>query len=109
MNEQKPIMVDADNVPNMKCYCGCDIFVKVFNLKYLSPILVGNPKGGAVTVFQFQCILCKQLYPEAMPQGDVQKIYNSLPNERKKLVKALRQKVKEAKEKIEGDHVVQTG
>jgi hypothetical protein len=73
MVDQRQINIDATKIPNMKCWCGSEVFIQVFNLKYLSPILVGDPKGGSVNIMQWSCLKCFTYYPAAMPQSEVEK------------------------------------
>lgn len=99
MNNQKPpITVDLNKIPNMKCYCGSDIFTQVFNLKYISPILCGDPQGGTAHVFMWRCSLCGQLYPKATTADEINKIYQKLPPERKAFIDELKLKLKENKD-----------
>jgi len=94
-NQTKPITVNLNNIPNMKCYCTCDVFTKVFNLKYISPIIYGDPKGGSAFVFMFRCSLCGQIYPTATTADEVNKIYQKLPPERKEFIDEIKKKIKD--------------
>jgi hypothetical protein len=79
MKQQQPLKLNIDfsTIKNMKCYCGGEMFDKVFNLKYLSPLQVGDPKGGTANVFMYRCLKCGQLYPGAMTQDQIEKIGKS--------------------------------
>jgi hypothetical protein len=100
MNKQQPIKVDLSKIPNMKCYCGADVFAKVFNLKYISAILCGDPQGGTAVVFMYQCTLCRQLYPKATTADEVNKIYQKLHSDQKAYVDDLKLKVKAQKDAL---------
>ena len=78
MAEQKNIHIDARNIPNMKCWCGSEVFIQLHNLKFISPILVGDPEGASVVVMKWACLKCVMMgiptfYPGAIPQEDVEK------------------------------------
>ena len=78
MPETKNIHIDARNVPNMKCWCGSEVFLQLYNLKYLSPILVGDPAGASVVIMKWACLKCVLMgiptfYPGAIPQEEVRK------------------------------------
>ena len=93
-NQAKPVHVDLSKIPNMKCYCGADVFTKVFNLKYISPILCQDPKGGTAVVFMYRCTLCGQIYPTATTAAEVEKLYNNLPPERRAFVDKIKEQLK---------------
>ena len=95
VNQTNPIKVNLNNIPNMKCYCTADVFSKVYNLKYISPILYGDPKGGSAVVFMYRCTLCGQIYSAATTADEVNKIYQRLPPERKAFVDEIKQKLKD--------------
>jgi hypothetical protein len=97
----QPIKIDLSKIPNMKCYCGADVFNQVFNLKYISSILCGDPQGGTATVFMYQCALCKQMYAKSLPAAEVEKLYNALPPERKSFVDALKLQLEQEKAAID--------
>ena len=100
MNQQQPIKVDLSKILNMKCYCGADVFTKVFNLKYISAILCGDPKGGTAVVFMYQCTLCRQLYAKATTADEVNKIYQKLHPDQKALVDDIKIKIKAQKDAL---------
>jgi len=99
--KQGSITVDLSKIPNMKCYCGADVFMKVFNLKYISPIMCSDPKGGTATVFMYQCILCKQLWPIATTQDEVNKVFQKLPPDRKAWVITKKDELKAQKSALD--------
>lgn len=75
---QKPIKpqninVDVSKIPDMKCWCGSDLFIRVRKLKYVSAFIVGDPKGATFEVFKFACVHCRTIYPSALPQSEVEK------------------------------------
>jgi hypothetical protein len=79
----------------MKCYCGCDVFFAVYNLKYISPILCGDPRGGTATVLMYECRVCHQLYPIATTAAEVNKLYQALDPDRKAFVDDLKNTLQE--------------
>ena len=102
MANQKNITIDITKIPNTKCYCGADIYIKVSNLKYISPILCGDPKGATVDVTFWACAFCGQLYPTALTAGQIANIYQALPPERKTLIDNLKEKSKDGPFQIFG-------
>ena len=93
MNNQKKIMIDASKIPNMKCYCGSEIYTQIFNLKYVSPILCNDPKGQTIYVMFWRCALCGQLYDKSKTLAEIEAIFNGLPPERKKFIRELKEQV----------------
>jgi hypothetical protein len=95
MKQGKPttVNVDVSKIPSMKCYCGADVFSKVYNLKYISSILCGDPQGATVHVYMYKCALCGQLFPKAVPLAEVEKLYNALDPVRKAQVDAIKAKL----------------
>ena len=69
----KNIAVDASKIPRMECWCGSNKFIQVFELKYISSMLVGDPKGATVATAQWACLKCFTYYPCAIPQEEVEK------------------------------------
>jgi len=67
------IKIDASKIDNMKCWCGSQVFIQVHNLKFISPIMIGDPKGGTINVMQWACLKCMTYYPGAVPQEQVRK------------------------------------
>ena len=96
-----PIKVDLSKIPNMKCYCGADVFIQVFNLKYISPLMCADPKGGTATIFMYQCLLCKQLWSASTTQDEVNKLYQALAPDRKAWVDDKKAELKAGKELID--------
>ena len=94
-NQQPATKIDLANIPSMRCYCGADIFQKVHNLKYISPILCQDPQGMTANVFMYKCTLCGQLYPKAVPASEVEKLYNALDPVRRAQVDAIKAKLAE--------------
>lgn len=80
MNEKQiNINLDLSKIENMKCHCGSEIFIPIVNMKYLSPIQIGNPNGGQALIQKFLCARknCGQIYEKALPQIEIEKLYNS--------------------------------
>lgn len=101
MSEPKVnININLAKIPNMKCYCGADVFSKVYNLKYVSPILCGDPKGGSAAVFMYECRVCRQLYPVATTAAEVDKLYRALDPSRKAVVDDLKAKLEAMKKNV---------
>jgi len=101
--KQFTLKVDLKDVGNMRCYCGSDIFLRIYNLKYLSPFLTGNPKPMTATIEYFRCILCGQVYQEAVEQKTVEKLYNGLPKNRRAFVDEIKAKYEAQKALQEKD------
>jgi len=99
--EKKQLNIDLAKIPNMRCYCGCDVFIHVHNLKYISPILCGDPMGRSGVVSMFRCTLCMAMYPKAMTADEVNRIYQKLDPEHKARIDELKAKLKEMGEKME--------
>lgn len=91
-NNQEPgqIKVDLSKIDSMQCFCGCNVFIQIFNLKHLSPIMVGDPRGGSGYVSVFECKKCGYFWPKAASAEDVQKAYDALPSDQKVIVEGLR-------------------
>jgi hypothetical protein len=73
------ININPNDVQNMKCVCGSDIFITVQNLKYLSPFITGTAKPAGIKVEMNCCLGCGILYPAVMDQVEVEK-YAKNPN-----------------------------
>lgn len=76
---QPQINVNPRNIPNMRCACGSDLFFPIYNLKYVSPIQIADPKGGTMVTPSMHCCLnCQMIYPCAMPQEQVKKHFRKV-------------------------------
>lgn len=83
MQQQMPpkgLNVDVSAIPDMKCWCGNDIFIKVRKLKFISPLIMGDPKGGTWETFLFMCLACKTMYPSAIDQKEVERYRPKMAN-----------------------------
>jgi hypothetical protein len=67
------ININPNDIANMKCVCGNDIFVTVHNLKYLSQFVTGTVKPAGIRVEMNCCLGCGILYPAVMDQVEVEK------------------------------------
>ena len=70
-------LFDLSKIENMQCICGNENFYQIANLKWLSPIQIGNPNGGQVVVQKFMCTNpgCSKIYEKALPPDEVEKLY----------------------------------
>ena len=73
------ININPNDIKNMKCGCGNDIFVTVQNLKFISPFYTGTSKPAGFKVEMNCCLECGILYPVVMQQGEADKYYKN-PN-----------------------------
>ena len=73
----KNIKADLDikqlikDTENMKCYCGSETFMQLFNLRYVSPFLTGVSTGATLHLSIFACAKCGQKYKEALPPDEI--------------------------------------
>ena len=67
------INVNPNDIANMRCTCGNDIFVPVMNLKFVSAFITGAGKPAGIKVEMLACLGCGILYPAVMDQSDVKK------------------------------------
>lgn len=73
--------IDISKLPDMECWCGHTEFIRVFKLRYVSPMLCGNPTGASVHIQQYECRNCGQRYGEALPQEKIDEIRISKLNQ----------------------------
>lgn len=62
--------------PDMKCYCGNDIFIEAMRLKYIPVFMRRDPRINTIASRFFVCAnpACGQQYPSAMSAEDINKI-----------------------------------
>lgn len=73
---QVNLNINVNNLPEMQCYCGNKFFMRIHTLKYLSPMVTGDPKGGTFANHAYRCLnpQCNQIYPFAMDQGSIDEV-----------------------------------
>jgi hypothetical protein len=103
------ININPNDIANMKCVCGNDIFVTVHNLKYLSQFVTGTVKPAGIRVEMNCCLGCGILYPAVMDQVEVEKFAKN-PNVKRlnieKLVSGILSDFIRASEKVASEFKV---
>ena len=67
----------------MNCHCGGDLFIPIFKLKYVSPLVADvSPMGATHHEQLWRCITCGSVYPYAMAQDKIDEMRKKLEKSR---------------------------
>lgn len=67
------ININIEDYKNMKCWCGCEEFNRVYQLRYVPAMVLGQ-RGGTIHLMQYECRCCGYRYKEALPQDEIDKL-----------------------------------
>jgi len=59
-NSNQQVSIDVNQLQNVKCECGCEIFVPAVKVKRISAIISPSGKEEKAAVQTLVCIKCKK-------------------------------------------------